>query len=52
MMDLTTLLLNYGVLGLWTGYLIYEKKIMLNKIISTLDRLNDTIDREVGAHGK
>lgn len=37
--------INYGVLGAWTLYLIYEKKILLKALTTSLDRLSDTIHR-------
>jgi len=38
------ILLNYGVLGAWTVYLIYEKRVILNKITGSIDNLSKAIN--------
>lgn len=46
-MDLS-LLVNYGVLGLWTLYLIYEKQKLvehLGKMSDALDKNTDVLDK-------
>ena len=40
-----TFLLNYGVLGLWTVTLLYEKKVFMTKLIKALDAIKQEIKR-------
>lgn len=42
-MDIQTILLNYGVLGIWTTYLLYEKRILFNKLSASIDELRYAI---------
>lgn len=44
----STLFINYGVLGLWTAYLLYEKSKLFSKVVEALDNLAEVI----GKHGR
>ena len=37
-------LLNYGAIGLFCIYLIYDKQVLMKKITNVLERLVDRID--------
>lgn len=39
-------ILNYGVLGAWTAWLIYEKHSMLGKMQAALDAVRRSVDRQ------
>jgi len=41
----TEILVNYGVLGAWTLWLLYEKKSMLTDLRKAINELRDSIDR-------
>ncbi len=38
-------LLNYGSLGLFCVYLIYDKRVLMNKIIVVLEKLTERIEK-------
>ena len=38
-------LLNWGVLGLWTLSLLYDKKVTMNKLTKVIEKLNTSINR-------
>lgn len=40
-------LLNWGVLGIWTIYLLYEKQVILNKFHKSMERLSELIERKL-----
>ncbi len=42
------ILLNYGVLGLWTVYLIYEKQTILRKITKVLEEIHIHLRKQNG----
>jgi hypothetical protein len=37
-------LLNYGAIGLFCIYLIYDKKVLMNRVIRVLDRMCHKLD--------
>jgi len=45
MMDFIELLLNYGVLGLWTAWLIYEKSGFEKKISVVIENNTNALIR-------
>lgn len=45
-MNYDLVLLNYGVLGAWTAYLLYEKNKLFVKVVNALDRLSDVIEEQ------
>jgi len=40
-------LLNYGAIGIFCAYLIYDKQVLMKKITNVLDRLCYKIDRTI-----
>ena len=51
MVDLAVTLLNYGVLGAWTAYLLYEKKVLLKQVIDSNHKLSRVIEDTFGRKG-
>jgi len=37
------MLLNYGVLGIWTAYQVYKETTLHKKLIDTLENLNTSV---------
>lgn len=38
-------ILDYGAMGLFCGYLIYDKKVLMGKIVNTLEKLIIRIEK-------
>jgi len=41
-------LLNYGMAGIFISYLIYDRQVIIKKLIKSMDRLGDKIEAMKG----
>lgn len=42
-MEITNSLYNYGIGGIFIAYLIYDRQVIIKKLMDTLNKLNTTI---------
>ena len=42
-------LLNYGMAGIFITYLIYDRQVIVKKLITAMDRLSDKIETLKGS---
>jgi len=43
-----SILVNYGVLGLWTCYLLYEKRVLLKDLTRVLNEIKFHLEKSNG----